>query len=254
MSALFAPAGLRRPGRVLAVLGAVTAACWLYLFAVAASMGQMGSALSMPMTSAWTARDVVVMWTMWAVMMVAMMLPSAAPMVTAYAATLRSPRSSLRGSTPAFVAGYVVVWSSVAAVGALAQWWLHDLTLVDAMGTSTSRWFAGPVLLAAGAYQFTDAKVAMLGRCRTPLGFLLNAWRDGGRGALVMGIHHGVVCAGCCWALMALLFVLGVMNLWWVAFLATVVLVEKLTSSPRVPQAVGSLLLAWGLVMIVLAV
>ncbi len=246
MSALFAPQPLRRPGRVLAGLAVVTAVCWAYLFAVTAAMGTMGAALAMPMTSAWTPGDALLMWTMWAVMMVAMMLPSASPMVTAYAATLRAPGTPLRGSTPMFVVGYVLVWSGFAAVAALAQWSLHDLALVDGMGTSTTRWLAGPVLIVAGGYQFTDAKRTMLGRCRTPLGFLMNAWRDGRRGALVMGMLHGVACAGCCWALMALLFVLGVMNLWWVALLSTIVLIEKATRSPRVPQVIGGVLLVWG--------
>ncbi len=246
MSALFAPAGQARSWRVLAALAAVTALCWVYLFAVAAAMGSMTAALAMPMTSAWTAGDLVLMWTMWTVMMAAMMLPSAAPMVTAYATTIRSPRAALRGSTPAFVAGYVAAWSGFALLATLVQWALHDLALVDAMGSSTSRWLGGAVLLASGTYQFTDLKRSMLGRCRTPLGFLLHAWRDGRRGALAMGLHHGLLCTGCCWALMALLFVLGVMNLWWVALLATVVLVEKLTRSPRVPQVVGGVLVLWG--------
>lgn len=246
MSALFTPSAHARSGRVLAALAVVTGLCWAYLFSVAAAEGSMGSALAMPMTSAWTGGEFALMWTMWAVMMAAMMLPSAAPMVTAYTRTISSPRAGLHGSTPAFIAGYVVVWSGFAMLATLVQWVLHDLALVDAMGTSTSRWLGGSVLLAAGAYQFTPHKQAMLGRCRAPLGFLLGAWRDGPRGALVMGLHHGVVCTGCCWALMALLFVLGVMNLWWVAVLATVVLVEKQTRSPRVPQAVGGLLAAWG--------
>src|SRR5680860_408922 len=242
MSALFTPAAHARSGRVLAALAAVTALCWAYLFTVAAAMDSMGSALAMPMTSAWTSGDLALMWTMWAVMMAAMMLPSAAPMVTAYATTIDSPRAGLRGSTPAFIAGYVAVWSGFALLATLVQWALHDLALVDAMGSSTSRWLGGSVLLAAGAYQFTDLKRSMLGRCRAPLGFLLNAWRDGRRGALAMGLHHGLLCTGCCWGLMALLFVLGVMNLRWVALLATVVLVEKVTRSPRVPQVVGSVL------------
>jgi predicted metal-binding membrane protein len=106
------------------------------------------------------------------------------------------------------------------------------------------------VLLVAGAYQFTELKRSMLGRCRAPLGFLLDSWRDGRRGALVMGLHHGALCTGCCWALMALLFVLGVMNLWWVAALATVVLVEKVTRNPHVPRVVGVAFLAWGAVLV----
>lgn len=250
MSSLFASAHNARSGRVLAALALVTALCWAYLFAVAAAMGSMGSTMAMPMTSAWTGGDLALMWTMWAVMMAAMMLPSAAPMVTAYATTINSPRTGLRGSTPAFVAGYVAVWSGFALLATLAQWALHDLALVDATGASTSRWLGGSVLLAAGAYQFTVLKRSMLGRCRAPLGFLLNAWRDGRRGALAMGLHHGVLCTGCCWGLMALLFILGVMNLWWVALLATVVLVEKVAKSPHVPQLVGSVLVVWSAMVV----
>lgn len=250
MSVLFAPLGPAPSRVVLGSLAVVTTLCWAYLFAVAASMGSMGSALTMPMTSAWTGADLVLVWTMWATMMVAMMLPSAGPMVTAYARTVRSPQATVQGSTFAFVVGYVAVWSGFALIATLAQWGLHDLALVDAMGVSTSRWLGGAVLLGAGAYQFTDAKRSMLGRCRAPLGFLLGSWRDGRSGALRMGLHHGVLCTGCCWALMALLFVLGVMNLWWVALLATVVLVEKVTRSPRVPQVVGVALLGWGAIMV----
>lgn len=255
MSALFAPVADARSRWVVAGLVLATALCWAYLLAVAAAAGSMGSSLAMPMTSAWTPREAVLMWVMWAVMMGAMMLPSAAPMVSAYAATAASPRAaSLRGSTPAFVAGYLVVWTGFALAATAAQWALHDLALVDAMGTSTSRWLGGAVLVGAGAYQFTDGKRSMLGRCRTPLGFLLNAWREGRAGAVVMGLHHGTLCLGCCWALMGLLFVVGVMNLWGVALLATVVLAEKFTRGQFVPRAVGVILLGWGgMVMVGLA-
>ena len=230
MATLLAAPHRTRTITVGASLAAVTAGCWVYLVAVHAAMGSMGSALAMPMTAAWSAGDVVLMWVMWAVMMAAMMLPAATPMVAAYARTVRSPRSGVRGSTVLFVSGYVAVWSGVAVVATGAQWLLHQAALVDAMGASTTRWLAAPVLAAAGAYQFTDLKRVMLARCRSPLGFMLHDWRDGRFGALVMGAHHGVLCLGCCWALMALLFVLGVMNLWWIALLATTVLVEKLTT------------------------
>jgi predicted metal-binding membrane protein len=250
MSAFFAPSHRERSAGVLAGLAIVTSGCWAYLFAVDSAMGSMGSPLAMPMTSAWSAGDFALMWTMWSVMMVAMMLPSATPMVAAYAQTIRSPRATLHGSTALFITGYVVLWAGFALIASLAQWALHDLALVDAMGTSTSRWLAGPVLLLAGAYQFTGLKQAMLGRCRTPLGFVLNEWRGGRVGALRMGLHHGVLCGGCCWTLMTLLFVLGVMNLWWVAVISTVVLVEKATRSPRVPQVVGAGLLACGVVVV----
>ena len=243
----------------------VTASCWAYLFLLRSEMPGMGdmpamggmaetatsrSVFAMPMTAAWSVGDALLMWTMWAVMMAAMMIPSAAPMIQAYnttaASASRGPTPSRRGSTPVFVVGYLVAWSGFAAAAAAAQWFLHDAALVDAMGTSTSRWIAGPVLVLAGAYQFSGLKNACLGKCRTPLGFLLSEWRAGRGGAFVMGAHHGSLCIGCCWALMALLFVLGVMNLWWIALIATVVLIEKVTRTAVAPRMLGVMLIAWG--------
>ena len=255
-----------RPTPVAAVLLAATAACWAYLFLLRSEMGTMGdmgtmgamsgdrSVFAMPMTSAWSVSDAVLMWTMWAVMMAAMMIPSATPMIRAYNTTIApNPRSAAHtptGSTSLFVAGYLLAWSGFAAAAAGAQWLLHDVSLVDAMGTSTSRWIAGPVLVLAGVYQFSSLKNACLGKCRTPLGFLLSEWRSGPRGALIMGMHHGSLCIGCCWALMALLFVLGVMNLWWIALVATVVLIEKVTRNDTLPRVLGVLLVAWGVAVL----
>ena len=224
----------------------VTASCWAYLFLLSARMGDMQSPFAMPMTAAWSGSDVGLMWTMWAVMMAGMMLPSAVPMISAYATTLSSERAGLQGSTPLFVVGYLVAWSGFAALATGTQWALHDATLVDAMGTSTSRGLGGLLLVGAGAYQFTHVKDACLSKCRSPLGFLLNSWRGGHSGAVVMGLHHGSLCIGCCWALMALLFVLGVMNMWWIALVAAVVLLEKLVPGDLLTRMLGASLLVWG--------
>ena len=246
------------------VLLAITAACWAYLLFLRSAMGDMSgiadtgsmdvmggdrALFAMPMTSAWTAGDVVLMWTMWAVMMAAMMIPSASPMIRAYNTTVGSG-SGIQGSTSLFVVGYLGLWSGFAAAATATQWWLHDAALVDATGVSTSRWVAGPVLFVAGAYQFTGLKDACLGKCRTPLGFLLSEWRPGRGGALAMGVHHGFLCIGCCWALMALLFVLGVMNLWWIAVVASVVLIEKTTHNAVVPRILGVALISWATVVV----
>ena len=246
MTALLTRPTARAPRLVPISLIAVTMLCWAYLFVLSARMGDMNSSLAMPMTSSWTRTDALLMWTMWAVMMAGMMLPSAAPMISAYATTVRSERSQLHGSTPLFVVGYVAAWSGFAALAAVAQWALHDATLVTAMGVSTSRWLGGLLLVGAGVYQFTGVKDACLSKCRTPLGFLLTSWRGGRGGALLMGVHHGSLCIGCCWALMTLLFVLGVMNLWWIAFVAAVVLLEKLVPSIIVTRALGAALVVWG--------
>ena len=251
MTAVLSPTATRT--RVLVPVGLVvlTALSWAYLFLLSARMGDMHSPLAMPMTSAWTRADVLLMWTMWAVMMAGMMLPSAAPMVIAYATTHTSGHGRLRGSTPLFVAGYLAAWSAFAAAAALAQWVLHEQALVDAMGTSSSRWLGGLLLAGAGVYQFTGLKEACLSKCRTPLGFLLNSWRDGRRGALVMGAHHGSLCIGCCWTLMALLFVLGVMNLWWIALMAAVVLLEKTVPVRAISRLLGFALVVWGAGLII---
>jgi predicted metal-binding membrane protein len=246
MTALLSRAPARARLVVPVGLIVITAFSWLYLFLLSARMGDMKSPLAMPMTSSWTGTDVLLMWTMWSVMMAGMMLPSAAPMISAYAATVRSERAQLHGSTPFFLAGYLVAWSGFAALATGAQWALHDAALVNAMGVSTSRWLGGLLLVGAGAYQFTGVKDACLSKCRTPLGFLLTSWRSGPGGALMMGVHHGTLCIGCCWALMTLLFVLGVMNLWWIALVAAVVLLEKLVPSDALTRVLGAALVVWG--------
>lgn len=244
MTALFSPGLARR--RVGVGLTLVTVVAWAYLILLSVRMGDMHSPLAMPMTSTWTRQDVVLMGTMWAVMMAGTMLPSAAPMISAYAATAGSNATGLRGSTPSFVAGYLAVWAGFGAVATAAQWVLHDLALVDVMGSSTSDRLGGALLIGAGAYQFTGLKNTCLRQCRSPLAFLLNEWRDGRRGAIVMGVRHGAFCVGCCWALMALVFVLGVVNLWWIALITAVVLVEKVIPVHVFTRLLGVGLLAWG--------
>lgn len=246
MTALLTPPRATTRRAVTVALVVITVLSWAYLVLLSAHMSDMRSPFAMPMTSSWTGGDVALMWTMWSVMMAGMMLPSAAPMISAYSTTARSGTPGLHGSTTLFVAGYLAMWSSFAVVATGAQWALHDAALVSPMGVSTSRWLGGLLLAGAGAYQFTAAKHACLRQCRTPLSFLLNQWRNGGRGAIVMGMRHGAVCVGCCWALMALLFVLGVMNLWWIALVAAVVLLEKLVPSDAITRVLGGSLIAWG--------
>ena len=244
--------GLLVPGRATArrevgtALAVITGLSWAYLAFLSVRMHDMGSPFAMPMVSDWTGQDVALMWTMWSVMMAGMMLPSAAPMITAYSNTIRPGRPGPHGSTTLFIAGYLATWSAFAVLATGVQWALHEAALVSAMGISTSHWLGGALLVAAGAYQFTGVKNACLRQCRTPLGFLLNQWRDGRHGALVMGARHGTLCVGCCWALMALLFVLGVMNLWWIALLAAIVLLEKFTPSDTLTRVLGGSLLIWG--------
>jgi predicted metal-binding membrane protein len=186
---------------------------------------------------------------MWAVMMAAMMLPSAAPMILLFGSIARSrhARGEQASAAGIFGLGYVAVWS-VFSVGAVAlQFALESAALLSPMMETTSIALAGAVLIAAGVYQWTPLKQACLRRCRSPLEFVLTHWREGRRGAFVMGAEHGVYCVGCCWVLMLLLFVGGIMNLTWIAGLAIFVLVEKLAPAGHwIGRCAGVALAAWG--------
>jgi predicted metal-binding membrane protein len=235
-------------GAVVVTLVAIAAGSWVYLGAVAARMGDMSSVLAMPMTSAWSPLQAALMVTMWAVMMAAMMLPSAVPMVLTYDRLDRGSPLGQGGSAALFVAGYAVVWSGFAVGAAGLQWVLQTMALVDGMGEATQRGLASLLLVGAGAFQFSPVKRRSLGACRTPMGFLTTSWRDGRAGALRMGLHHGSLCLRCCWALMTLLFVLGVMNLFWVALLSIFVLAEKVSRRGETISLIGGLvMIVWGI-------
>lgn len=142
---------------------------------------------------------------------------------------------------------YVVVWAGFSIVAAGANWALHQGGLMTGMSGAALPLIAGLLLVAAGMFQWTPLKNACLTRCRSPLAFLMTEWRDGRRGALVMGVRHGVYCVLCCWALMSLLFVLGVMNLVWIAVLTAIVLMEKVAPGGIwISRGLGVLLIGWG--------
>jgi predicted metal-binding membrane protein len=151
-----------------------------------------------------------------------------------------------------FLLGYLIVWTGFSAVAAFAQWILHARALLSPMMVGTSPVLGGVLLIVAGIFQWTPLKNACLTHCRSPLGFLMTEWREGRWGALVMGLNHGAFCTGCCWFLMALLFVAGVMNVWWIAILTVLVLLEKVV--PRglsVSKVAGIFLASWGLWLMV---
>jgi len=246
-----APLGQTRAVVVLTLAG-LAAGSWLYLGVVAARMDEMSSTLAMPMTSAWSPVEAALMVAMWAVMMAAMMVPSAVPMVLTYDRLDRDSAQGQPGSAGLFVAGYVVVWSAFAVGAAGLQWALQTMALVDGMGEATQQALAGALLIGAGAFQFSPVKKRTLGACRTPMGFLTTSWREGRSGALRMGLHHGSLCLRCCWALMILLFVLGVMNLLWVALLAIFVLAEKLARRGEAISMIGGVvMIVWGIGVLV---
>ncbi|HKJ88124.1 MAG TPA: DUF2182 domain-containing protein, partial [Gammaproteobacteria bacterium] len=197
----------------------------------------------------WGLPEVLFALGMWGAMVLAMMLPAASPMVLAFsaAARRRQPARHFR-LTGLFLLGYVGVWAGYSLLAVLAQTGLHAASAAAMPGAGQSPLLSGGLLFMAGIYQFTPLKHACRTRCRSPLAFLLGEWRPGGRGALVMGLRHGLDCTLCCWALMALMLVLGVMNLWWMLALTLFMLVEKLAPAPVwTGRIAGVLLLTWGL-------
>jgi len=191
----------------------------------------------------------------WVVMMAAMMFPSIAPMVLTYARIQRTNRVRggpvVIGGTAAFVAGYLVSWTmaGLGFYGVLAA--ARASGLDDFSWELAGRYAAGGVIVAAGLYQFTPLKQACLRKCRDPFMFLLTAWRGGWLGALRMGVKHGLWCIGCCWALMAALFALGVMSIGWMAFIAALIAIEKLLPWRRVANlGVAALLLILGIAIV----
>jgi len=172
------------------------------------------------------AADVWLTFMMWAVMMVAMMLPSASPMIVMYARIARGRGGSPRFATLSFASAYIVVWTLYSVAATAGQFELQRAAILRS-DLTTPPLIGAIILVAAGVFQLTPLKDACLGHCRSPLGFFMTQWRAGSGGAFAMGLKHGAFCVGCCWALMALLFVMGVMNLAWVAALSALVLIEK---------------------------
>jgi len=229
---------------VIASLLAVIALSWAWLAAMAAHGMHAGEALA---PAEWTASYAGSMLAMWVLMMVAMMLPSALPMVLIVDRFNRSRAAGAGLATALFAAGYLLVWAGFSALATAAQWGLERSGLLSADMALAGTGIAAAAFIAAGAYQFAPLKRSCLDACRSPIGFLSAHWRPGRAGALLMGLHHGAFCLGCCWALMALIFVGGVMNLLWIVPVALFVLVEKcLPGGERMGKAGGALLIAWG--------
>jgi predicted metal-binding membrane protein len=240
---------------VVSCIVLVTALAWVYLFhldevmtAAAAGdsmMARMGMTAGVP----WSARDFLFAFAMWALMMVGMMLPSAAPLILLFM-QMRTSRNDEHSSTKGllFGAAHVSVWIAFSGVAALLQWALHTSALLSPEMSVISSRAAGVILIGAGAYQLSPLKSACLTRCQSPLGFLLSNWREGAKGAVQMGLRHGTYCLGCCWALMFVLFVVGVMNLAWVAALTVFILLEKITpAGVRVARVSGAAIIVAGL-------
>jgi len=253
-------AALSRRDQVLisACAALLTAAAWSYLFTLNAggsssvSYETMMAEMGMPMNRPWTGVDVFFTFIMWAVMMVGMMAGSALPTLLLFAAASRA-RSGGRLSvvTAMFAAGYIAVWVAFSVLAALGQWGLHEAAMLSPAMRASNAFLAAGILIGAGIYQLLPIKNACLAHCQTPLGFLMTHWRDGATGALQMGVRHGVYCVGCCWALMCVLFVVGVMNLVWVAVLSALVLLEKVgPSGPLIARLSGTAMIVGGLLFL----
>ena len=238
-SVLSLPGLLRRDRALLvAALVAVTALSWLYLWRLAVAMegmaapetGGVAGLVTCLVARPWTASGVALSFVMWWVMMIGMMLPGAAPMVLTFATInqRRRERGQPFAATAVFAAGYLAAWGGFGLVAALVQAGLEQAALTSPAIATSSRLIGGGLFVAAGLYQFAPVKDACLEKCRSPLDFVLNHWRDGRAGALVMGLEHGAFCIGCCWMVMLLMFAGGVMNLLWAVALTIFVLVEKL--------------------------
>jgi len=272
---------LRRDRQVVTVvLLAVIGLCWLYLLAGAgigmyphemamldpssaelgpAALDRAGTTGMQMQSPEWTLGYTLLMFIMWWLMMIAMMLPSASPMVLLHATISRnglppnddaahagSSRHVFRATT-AFVGGYLVIWGGFSLVAVTAQWLLDREALLSPMMTTTNTLLGSGLLLAAGLWQLTPLKTVCLRHCRSPISFLSTHWRPGVAGALRMGIDHGIFCLGCCWFLMALLFFAGVMNLIWIVGLALFVLAEKLLpAGVAFGRVTGLVLIGWG--------
>jgi predicted metal-binding membrane protein len=233
---------------VVALLLGVILVSWLYLLVgVEMPMPEMAG-MAMPMAAAeWTIGHAFLMVIMWSAMMAVMMLPSAAPMLLFYDSIARKRSGPAIGLTILFAAGYLIVWLCFSIGAVVLQYALDMANLLSPLMHTTSIVLAGVILVAAGLYQWTPLKQACLRQCRSPLDFILGHWREGTRGALSMGLRHGAFCLGCCWMLMLLLFVGGVMNFAWIAGIALFVLVEKLSPAGHwIGKAAGLVLIGWG--------
>ncbi len=241
-------AAVRRDRRVLlGGLAVVGALAWVHMAGMASGPQ---SACHGGMTSGarpWSAWDLGAATAMWMIMMVAMMLPIVSPWLLALSSTARqrTVRPSPFPAVGGFLGGYVAVWIAYSVLAAAGQMLLHRVALLSGEGVLTSKLVVAAFLACAGVYQWTPFRGACMTHCRSPYAFFLSHWREGSWGAFSMGARHGLYCAGCCWALMGLSFVFGVMSLAWMAALTAFLLLEKTTSAgPWLGKAGGALLVA----------
>lgn len=209
----------------------VTGLCWAWIGPMAVDMyGEMSGSSAWMMPKRWDFTHQLLLFAMWIVMMAGMMLPSTTPALFFYASVIRksSQSHSIASHVYAFAAGYLLVWTMFSLVATVLQVTLHHWLVLSPMMESRAGWFSASLLIVGGVYQLTPLKWSCLQACRSPVLFITQHWKVGVPGGFKMGLAQGWLCLGCCWALMLLLFVGGVMNLWWIGALTLFVLLEKM--------------------------
>lgn len=203
----------------------------------------------------WTTIDFSLALLMWTVMMAAMMLPSAIPMALTFAHLCQKQNDAPYYRTTFFVLAYLCVWFLFSILLTILQWKMHQLAWLAAMQENQQPLSASAILIVAGVYQFTPWKNACLKHCRSPLGFLLKYWKPGSdiRGAFFLGFRHGTNCLGCCWAVMLVMFAVGIMNLLAMALITLLILLEKMLPADTriICRISGLLFIAWGLAWLI---
>ncbi|MDP3279582.1 MAG: DUF2182 domain-containing protein [Nitrosomonas sp.] len=230
----------------------VIAVAWFYLFYQNWQMTSLPmSEMWMPPseTFAWQWMDFGLTYLMWAVMMAAMMLPSVIPMILVYAKICQQRKQTINPFVPLFSMAYLLVWMVFSIVLTLLQWQMHGLHFLSPMMDNQNEIIAAAIFIFAGIYQFTPLKNSFLQNCRSPMGFLLIEWREGAMGSFQMGLKHGGMCLGCCWAQMMIMFAVGVMNLLGMVLITLLVLIEKVLPMHQqyFSKAVGTLFFLWGI-------
>jgi predicted metal-binding membrane protein len=241
---------------VLMALFTLCVLSWLYIIYLYNQMYPMNMdafLFAMPMTSNWSWTDFTLLFLMWFVMMIAMMMPSVAPLVLIFTSITRKRQEQQNPfvSSGYLLSGYFLVWAAFSLFATILQWLLQRASLLNPEMITTSKILGGIIFILAGVFQFTPLKNTCLNTCRSPMAFIHQYWKNGKSGALRMGIQNGMYCLGCCWILMILLFVSGIMNILWIAVISLFVLVEKVLISVKIISSIaGIALIAYGIIVL----
>ena len=241
---------------VLAALFLICVLSWLYIIYLYNQMYPMNmDALffAMPMTPQWSWADFVLLFLMWFVMMIAMMTPSVTPLILIFTLINRKRHQQQNPYVPSgyLLSGYFLVWAVFSLFATLLQWLLQRVALLNPEMIITSKVLGGIILITAGLFQFTPLKNTCLRNCRSPISFIHQYWKDGKAGALRMGIQNGIYCLGCCWILMILLFVSGIMNILWIAIITLFVVIEKILPPAKIISSISGIsLIVFGIIIL----